>query len=121
MTTQDQIAAILRSCAANNEDDAVNVCIDYLTVRGFTIQCPRDSARGTFTPRELCTRYGIKAPTLGARLGHPHCPAFAARRGPTGRILSIDLNPTLEAWLARPVRDYSPAAATATEPEPALA
>lgn len=94
------MSAMTRTFAEENE--ATNWAIDWLRQHGWIVTQPLRAARG-MTVGAFRRRYapGLSSGALTQRLRHPQCPDFAADRGPSGRILRIEANPELIAWVGR--------------------
>ena len=79
-----------------NEQDLINHAIDLLRRRGFVVR--HDDAPWE-TPARVRDRFHMASSSLTQKLASPRCPWFAARRGPTGRIITMRVNPDLKEWL----------------------
>jgi hypothetical protein len=71
---------------------------DFLTKRGYQIL----SSTEWETPKELCTRLGIRSSHLSQALRHPASPGPQdVTYGPTNRVLYLRSTPALDAFLTK--------------------
>ncbi len=54
------------------------------------------------TPKELSDKLGIPGSTLWKRLHHRFCPKTRRSKGPTGRVISLEVTEELEKFLSQP-------------------
>lgn len=73
----------------------------------------RDTPKTTdeFTPKQLCEKYSMTSNGMHGRLSHFNCPQTRRRKGPTGRLLTVEMTPELDAFLSQPTSALLRAAA----------
>jgi hypothetical protein len=85
---EDNGYVVVRRAEPGFEENAFELNEDYVAFRLIDRQ-------PTFVrPKELCDLIGIERHTLYRRLCHPDCPRVKSKRGPKGRLVSIQ--PTQE-------------------------
>jgi len=86
---------------ATSTDFLERWAVGYLRELGYQVDKSLVHVSRRESPKQLSHRLNIHPSTLCARLQEQHCPAFAAGRGPTGRLAWIITTPALEAHITQ--------------------
>ncbi len=80
---------------ATSQSEMLEKVQHWLKLQNYGIH----SLRSWESPNDLCNRTGISSSTLQRRLKSKTCPEAEIERGPSGRLIRLRSNPSLEEFL----------------------